>query len=842
VRKTWEKLRYHAAGERLLRDAAETWIPDFACKDKIRSTSPNPASDKGFAGLTAHTTAGACYSDRSGFWHSASLSRYTLASWREFIRCRSVFSFSVILVCGLAASAFADGTRTWEQSKFDDLSKGTATGVAIRSVGGLELAPAFKMLYATPSTYIWAVAADDQGNVYAATGAPARVYRITPDGKASIIFEPQELQVQTLEVAPGGAIYAATAPDGKVYKLEHKAGERASEKKASQKNSEKEKSDETAKPALDPSWSSTVYFAPGTKYIWDLTLDKAGNLFVATGDHGEIYKVSANGDHSLFFKSDETHIRVLAIDAQGNLIAGTDGSGLVYRISPAGEAFVLYSAPKKEITALALDREGNIYAAGAGEKKSGSVASMGGGSTLITVAPSAPLSLGSQAPGLSMTPSPSAAPVAQFPFSSGGTTGGSDVYRIATDGSPSTIWSSHDDLVYTLAFDSQGRLLAGTGNRGHVFAISGPDEFSDLLKAPASQITSFTKAPGGGLYAASSNLGKVFLLGPGPENEGSYESDVFDAKIFSRWGRADFRGVGNIELLARSGNVDNPDRNWSPWKRVDLSGNHETGVPSARYAQWKAVLHSGSTKPAVDSVTLYYLPKNVAPVIDDVSVQIGVRYQPMKTSQLTLGTDVSGSTGTHFESPVPSMHDRDAIGVKWNAHDENDDQLVYSLYYRGDGESRWLLLKDDITDKAYSFDASLLPDGGYEVKVVASDAPSHSPGDALTTERVSRRFEVDTTPPQIQNLTASVEGKDIQVRFRAEDGFSTIKRVEYSVDAGDWKYVDPVGQLSDARTENYDFKIALESPNDEAPEHVVVVRVYDKYDNMAAAKTVLHGR
>ena len=62
------------------------------------------------------------------------------------------------------------------------------------------------------------------------------------------------------------------------------------------------------------------------------------------------------------------------------------------------------------------------------------------------------------------------------------------------------------------------------------------------------------------------------------------------------------------------------------------------GVPAARYAQWKAVLHAGSTKPAVDTVTLNYLPKNVAPEIDDVSVQVGVRYQPMpKSSGLNLG-------------------------------------------------------------------------------------------------------------------------------------------------------------------------------------------------------------
>jgi hypothetical protein len=183
--------------------------------------------------------------------------------------------------------------------------------------------------------------------------------------------------------------------------------------------------------------------------------------------------------------------------------------------------------------------------------------------------------------------------------------------------------------------------------------------------------------------------------------------------------------------------------------------------------------------------------------------------------------------------------------VKWSAHDENDDQLVYSVYYRGDGETRWLLLKDDLTDKAYSFDASLLPDGGYTVKVVASDAPSHSPGEALTAEKASRRFEVDTTPPRIENLTAAVQSGSIHVTFRAGDGFSQIKRAEYSVDAGEWNYVEPVGQLSDAKTENYDFKVTPDAGKSgvaAAPDHVIVVRVYDRYENMGAAKTVIRGK
>jgi hypothetical protein len=198
----------------------------------------------------------------------------------------------------------------------------------------------------------------------------------------------------------------------------------------------------------------------------------------------------------------------------------------------------------------------------------------------------------------------------------------------------------------------------------------------------------------------------------------------------------------------------------------------------------------------------------------------------------------------HFDAPTPSSHDRDSIGVKWNAHDENDDQLVYAIYYRGDGETRWLLLKDNVTDKAYSFDASLLPDGGYTVKVVASDAPSHSPSEGLTTEKESRRFEVDTTPPRIENLAASVEGAQIHVAFRAVDSFSQIRRAEFSVDAGEWKYVEPVGQIADAKVENYDFKAALEAGNEvsAAQDHVVVVRVFDRYDNMGAAKTLIKGK
>jgi len=761
------------------------------------------------------------------------------------IRSRTRFLVFSICLFAVVPFGFGEGTRTWEQSKFDELSKGTATGVAIRSVGGLELAPAFKAISTTPSTYIWSIAADQNGNLYAATGAPARVYRITPQGQSTTIFEPQELQVQALVVDKNGVLYAATNPDGKVYRIERIAGTAVSKAKG-----------ETDKAKSASEFSASVFFDPGTKYIWDLAFDNSGNLFVATGDHGEIFRVTPRGEHSVFFKSDEAHIRVLALDSKSNLIAGSDGSGLVYQIKPDGQGFVLYSAPKKEITALAIDKAGNIYAAAGGEKRPGGAPS---NFPSPVPAPTPTPAAGPAQPGtavLNVAPGLSAlAGGMQFPGA--GATGGSEIYRIAPDGYPSRIWTSREDLVYALAFDPAGRLLAGTGNRGHIFAVTGEDQFVDLLKASATQVTAFAEAPGGGLDVSTSNLGKVFTLGGSAEPEGSYESDVFDAKVFSRWGRAEFRGAGNVDLFARSGNVDNPDRNWSPWKAVDLQKDAVLNVPPARFIQWKAVLHAGSVAPRVDSVLLNYLPKNVAPDFDDVTVQVGVRYQPLPKPVGVPDTSGTASGIPHFDAPPPTARDRDSIGVKWTVRDDNDDQMVYSVYYRGDGDTRWLLLKDQVTDKFYSFDASLLPDGGYTVEVVASDAPSHSPGQALTSWRDSARFEVDTTPPRIDELKASLEGAQIHVTFRATDGFSNIKRAEYSVDAADWQYVEPVGQLADSKTASYDFQVAVPAGPEQnaagnparqprdittkagSAEHVVVVRVYDRFDNMSSAKTVI---
>ena len=186
--------------------------------------------------------------------------------------------------------------------------------------------------------------------------------------------------------------------------------------------------------------------------------------------------------------------------------------------------------------------------------------------------------------------------------------------------------------------------------------------------------------------------------------------------------------------------------------------------------------------------------------------------------------------------------------VRWTAHDDNGDDLLFAVWYRGEGESNWRLLKDKISERYLSFDSSLLPDGSYTVKVVASDAPVHTEADTLSGERVSLPFTVDTTPPVPGVLSANmVAGSPARLHasLEARDATSPIAHAEYSVDAGPWQFLNPVGGLSDALTERYDFLVPLPAidPNSPPParpsEHVLAVRIYDRFENMATAKTVV---
>jgi len=125
-----------------------------------------------------------------------------------------------------------------------------------------------------------------------------------------------------------------------------------------------------------------------------------------------------------------------------------------------------------------------------------------------------------------------------------------------------------------------------------------------------------------------------------------------------------------------------------------------------------------------------------------------------------------------------------------------------------------------------------MPDGAYYLKIVASDSPSNPPGDALTTEHESERFEVGNTPPRVDGLRAAVGGSGASVAFSATSTSGAIAHAAYSIDSGDWMTLFPVGQLTDAPKEDYRWDLASLTPG----EHTVAVQVTDRFGNVTAAK------
>ncbi len=722
------------------------------------------------------------------------------------------FPLVALLAC---AACFAVETRFWQQGDRSDFERGTLTHLSLRGDGRIFLSPELTEIFDSSTPYLWTLAADSKGTLYTAGGGSgsgsAKVFAIDRNGKSRTFAELDGLEIHALVLDGHGALYAATDPDGKIYKIAA-----------------------DGKPKL--------FYDPHQKYIWAMAFNSKGDLFVATGDQGEIHRVTPAGTGSVFFKTEETHARSLAVDAQDNLIVGTEPSGLILRISPNGLGFVLYQSPKREITAVAIKPDGAIFASGVGNK--------------TAVAQAAP------------PPAPAPNPASGAAAASGNArtvsapgpslVGGSEVYRINPDGSPRTIWTSAQDIVYAIGFDTAGLPLLGTGNRGKIFRLDSDSLSTLLLEATPTQVTGFGRSPQGELYAVTGNIGKVLRIGPGFEKSGTFESDVLDASSFTYWGRINYRGFGKISVFTRSGNRSHPESNWSPWALLqadttapacDSCGAGRTVSPPARFLQYKIELTPGPSQPApeVSYVEVAYLPKNVAPVVESIDVTPANYRFPQPVLSIPPSTSITiPPIGQQRPTPAPSVESGNVSqsmsyakgyeGARWLASDENSDTLVYRVEIRGVKESAWKLLKENVKERYISWDTGAFPDGEYVLRVTASDLPSNPPAQALSASLVSDPFLIDNTPPQISNLAGSpASGNKLDIRWTARDARSTIDHAEYSVNGGDWVLIDPVNRLSDSPDEEY--HLVIDRPS--ADEQVIAVRVSDEFDNQAVDKIVV---
>ncbi len=733
----------------------------------------------------------------------------------------------------LVGTSLAVETKFWQQTDQSDFEKGSLTRLSLRSDGRLYLAPALTEVFDSSTPYLWAVAADGKGNIYTAGGGAgnggAKIFVTGADSKTRTLAELEGLEIHALAIDRTGQVYAATDPDGKVYKISQDG-------------------------------KSQLFYDPHAKYIWALATDSKGNLFVATGAKGEIHRVTPGGQGAVFFKTEETHARSMVIDRNDNLIAGTEPGGLVIRISPSGIGFVLYQTPKSEITAVAVGPDGDIYVGGVGIRSVAapalSQASPPPSPVTVQSAPANAPPGGGGNSGRQPTPPPSFAAGPQA------VPGGSEVYRIHPDGSPRKVWSSAQDLVYAIGFDTDNRPIIGTGNHGKIYRLDSPSLSTLLLDAPPTQITGFAASPQGRFYAVTGNIGKLYEIGPALATKGTFESDLLDAGAFSYWGRLGFRGTpGNAAVFTRSGNLNRPHDNWSPW--VAMQPERDAGLPAcarclngrivsppARFLQYKVELASRSAgSPEIASVEVAYLPKNFPPLIEQVDVGPPNYRFPAPT------TATSGPPPTQILPPVGQKkrtvsnpvldagssqsvtYAKGIMGARWTASDENGDTLTYRVEIRGVGEKSWKLLKEKVREKYLSWDSTAFPDGEYELRVTASDSPSNPPGEALSAVLTGDPFLIDNTPPQIVDLAGKPGASGIELRWKARDARSIIDRAEYSINGADWVLIQPTTKLSDAPEEEY----LLSLPSGTAGEQTIAVRVTDAYDNQAIGKVVISG-
>jgi len=726
----------------------------------------------------------------------------------------------LLVALSALASGFAVDTHFWQHGDRTDFESGTLSKLSLRADGRLFLAPEFTEIFDSSTPYLWTLAADSKGNLYTAGGGTgsgtAKIFVIDHAGKSRPFAELDGLEIHAIVLDSKDDVYAATDPDGKVYKI-------------------------------GPDGKPKLFYDPHQKYIWAMAFAGNGDLFVATGDEGEIHRITPAGTGSVFFKTEETHARSLAIDNQDNLIVGTEPSGLILRVSQAGQGFVLYQSPKREITAVAVAQDGAIYASGIGNKTAvAQAAPPPPAPTPSPVIPGATIVSTTRA-----TPAPSAGPATSI-------AGGSEVYRINLDGSPRKVWSSTQDIVYAIGFDAGGLPLVGTGNRGKIYRLDSDTVSTLLLDASPTQVTGFGRGPkGGDLYAITGNIGKVFRIGPAFEKKGTFESPVMDAGAFAYWGRISYRGLGKITVYTRSGNRSHPESNWSTWTALqsessaascDSCGAGRTISPSARFLQYKIDLTpaAGQPEPEVSYIEVAYLPKNVAPVVEVIDITPPNYRFPAQTLSITPSTSITLPPIGQQKSSIPSLESGNIAqtvnyakgyeGARWLASDDNGDSLVYRVEIRGVKEVGWKLLKDNVKERYLSWDTSSFADGEYVLRVTASDSPSNPPDQALTASLVSDPFLIDNTPPQIVNLTGGVaSGNKLEVRWTARDARSTIDHAEYSLNGGDWVLIDPVSRLSDSPEEEY--HLLIDRPS--SAEQVIAVRVSDEFDNQAVEKVVI---
>lgn len=682
-------------------------------------------------------------------------------------------------------SLFAVAPQFWRSANAEDFLAGELEGFAITSRGELRPAPAMRKVASFTDPFVLSQATAPNGDRFFGTGNDGKIYRLRGE-ELKLLFTAPEPEIYAVAFA-NGALLAGSSPNGKVYRVDPESGK------------------------------ETVFFDPQQAYIWALLPLTGGDLAVATGVDGKLFRVNAGGQGKVLYDSADTHIRSIAERKDGTILAGASGKGRIYSISKDGAAFALFDSPLSEVSSIYVDPNGVGWAAAASNvlpsaapaktQGKGSGAQQGGAA-----------SSGTQGSGEQKKEGEASSTVeVSFSFddsaaAAAAQSGTAEVYRIDPDGFVQTVRKFEREMVYAVNGTPDGRVLLATGPNGRVYELQN-GELALIGAVPEKQVVSISSANNTTLITTT-NSGAVYRMESRGAASPEFRSAAKDVERFSRFGHYRIEGrnlsTGSVAISFRSGNTRTPDGTWSAWTLPQSALEGNVGAPAARYLQWKLTMPKAAADAAIDGVTVAYINRNIAPQIDAISVMdpavvfISSAYPSAPQVVEATNPDEYGIFSS-LDNP------RDRAGaeqgkrvfrkgfrtVAWRASDENGDSLRYTVSFRQKGSERWLRLRENMDETQLNFDSSQLPDGRYELRVVATDA-TDNPDGALSDEKDGVEFEIDNTPPKI---TVAQSGGSVTIHIT--DELSPIGKVEYSADAQKWIRLTPTDGIADSRDETF---------------------------------------
>lgn len=742
--------------------------------------------------------------------------------------------------CLLSLSALAVSTKSIRDGSYDLFSQGELEGMALSSEGYLLPTYAHETLGNADAPIVWDALRESDTTLLAATGHEGRLmrlidattsetvlkvddpeltalirvqdgvlaagapsgnlYKVTTDDAATTYATLEASFVWRLLAAPDGRIWAATGPEGKLFRFDPRESEPEIEEVA----------DLPSANLLD------LYFDEQG------VLGERGMLYVGGQDPGWLYRINPEGgDVEVVYNSGAEEIRAieafdfglaLALNTERapspNALRMTMRMNGGQQAAAGGDAAAAQAQAQQsqQLEAAFAKSQGN-YGAPRSEIV---ILSPDGFARKLWTAPERPIHDLADAPGKAL-------------FAAAGSNG--RLFEIDEKGNHIVAVDVREDHLLRILSDAD-RYLVTAARNGLVFSVdsSRTDRAEYLSRAvDAGTPVQWGLAHWSGRFADAGKVSIAFRLG----NSGDLQSEY-----------------------------------WSPWSdEQTITAEEPVALPGAvaRFLQYKLIVEPEASKHQplrTDYLEFFFKETNARPELANIQVQGTAPQQAQRNARARAAQAAqqqqaqaaqqqqaaSGGVNRPNGNGQPQILDTEArsnpmqLVISWQAADPNQDAMIFKIYYRAEDETAWKVINDEWQQPKLPLDVSGVADGRYRFKIEATDAPDNIPGEELVAEAVSDQVIIDNTAPRFESVAHSVKSRRAYIEFEVVDELSLVASVQMDIDNGEARPLVPTDRIFDEQRERFEWRTRDLEPG----EHTITLIATDRSGNSKVQKIVVN--